>query len=198
MDGLGALRDRSLPAVPTTSSQSSSTNLPFQDPGPSAIGGDINGDPAAFPTLHKQLKAGNWHDVGDMEQFTGHPHAQPTCQARIGGRETRRDYFFVNSACLDLVQSFHVTTLPGITTHKVIDIVINTATTGPSTKKLKMPTHAADLFETKIAEELAALTKDDTTLEKLTTEIDGLEIIIAELDAELREASIKRSSEAAV
>ena len=85
--------------------------LDLQDEGPSIIGGDINGDPSSFPVLQRYLDADEWHDVGNLEQFAGLDIAQPTCQARIGGRETRRDYFLVNAACLDIVQSLEVVTL---------------------------------------------------------------------------------------
>ena len=81
--------------------------------------------------------------------------AQPTCMSKIGGRETRGEYFFVNDLCLDHVQSLDVTPLAGIPTHKPVDIVIDCTSTGPPTKRLKMPTHAADLFDIKIAEEIA-------------------------------------------
>ena len=76
-------------------------------------------------------------------------------------------------------------------------MIINTSSTGPPTKKLKMPIHVADLFEAKIAEELAASTVVDTTPGDLSAEINSFEATIAKLDAELREASIQRATEAA-
>lgn len=95
------------------------------------------------------------------------------------------------------MQSLEVVTLPGITTHKAVDMIISTTTTGPPTKKLKMPTHAAELFEAKILEEVALTNLVDTTAGDLSSEINALEITIAKCDAELLEASAKRSTEAA-
>ena len=86
--------------------------------------------------------------------------------------------------------------MPGINTHKVGDMIINTTSTGPATKKLKMPTHAADLFETRVAELIASTTATDTTTEDLTSKINELEITIANYDAELREEAAKRLRDA--
>ena len=60
-----------------------------------------------------------------------------------------------------------------------------------------MPTHAADLFEAKIAEELALTATIDTTPDDLSSKIKLFEVTIAKYDAELREATIKRTGEAA-
>lgn len=76
-------------------------------------------------------------------------------------------------------------------------MIINTSSTGPPTKKLKMQIHAAGLFEANIAEELALSAVVDTTTDDLSAEINSLEVTIAKFDAELREASINRSTEAA-
>ena len=60
-----------------------------------------------------------------------------------------------------------------------------------------MPTHAAELFEANILEEIAFTILVDTTAGDLSSEINALEITIANCDAELLEASAKRSTEAA-
>ena len=76
-------------------------------------------------------------------------------------------------------------------------MVINTSSTGPATKTLKMPTHAADLFEARIAEQIAATTATDTTTVDLAAKINALEATIARYDAERHEATANRSRDAA-
>ena len=108
--------------------------LELQDPGPAMCCGDINGDPNCFPVLQRKLEAGTWHDVGALQQFTGLQKPRATCRAKVGGRETRRDYIFVNSVCLDIVQSVDTVNVAGIPTHRPVDITTASDLTAPPGK----------------------------------------------------------------
>jgi hypothetical protein len=78
--------------------------------------------------------------------------------------------------------------LPGIPTHKPVDINIKCDRTGPRTRSLMMPTHAADLFEAGIAAELAQSTATVDTTSDLENRLHRLELAITNDEDELREA----------
>ena len=59
-----------------------------------------------------------------------------------------------------------------------------------------MPTHPGDLFETKVAEELAQATADVTDFSDYTTKIDKVEAATKMDEADLREATTARDQEA--
>ena len=130
--------------------------LAEQQEGPQIICGDINGDTCNFPDLEAPLTNGGLVDLGASPQYTQKALPEHTCQAKLGGSETRRDYIFSNPAGLDSIVKVEVLTIAGIPTHRAVDVLINFEHHGPETKSLQMPTHAAALFEETVAAELKA------------------------------------------
>ena len=104
--------------------------------------------------FHALLEDGSLIDLGASQQLAQKIMPEYTCQAKLGGSETRRDYIFVNPAGLDTIQRVEVHTIAGIPTHRAVHAVANFDLNGPETKPLQMPSHAAELFDEAVAAEL--------------------------------------------
>ena len=152
--------------------------LALQPEGPQLICGDINGDTCNFACLHALLEDGGLLDLGASQQLTQKDLPDYTCQAKLGGRETRRDYIFTNPAGLDNIQRVEVHTIPGIPTHRAVDAISTFNYNGPETKSLQMPLHAATLFEEAVTAELKYITKitNSPSREDLTARTEELSI----------------------
>ena len=93
------------------------SDVSLQPRGPVLIVGDLNGDPATFPSLKEALATNTFIDVGAQAHQWGSPSGDYTCRAHGTHQPTRRDYVFACPLAYGMIDGFQVDHQAGLPVH---------------------------------------------------------------------------------